>query len=86
MVLFSGCNAIITKKNGTVHSPAFGSSDYPLNQECVIRIRDPEGGRLSMMFTDMDVHPTDLVQVRNAQCKMETYLWPYLLSKFLTKF
>ena len=60
---YEGCNAIITKRNGTVHSPAFGSSNYPTNQECVIRIRDPAGGKLSLMFQQMDVHPTDFVQV-----------------------
>ena len=61
---YEGCNTIVTKRNGTIHSPAYGSSDYPTNQECVIRIRDPEGGRLSMKFTNMDVHFTDVVQVR----------------------
>ena len=58
-----GCNAIITKRNGTIHSPAFGSSNYPTNQECIIRIKDPQQGRLSLKFSDMDIHPTDMVQV-----------------------
>ena len=62
---YEGCDATITKRNGTIYSPAFGSSNYPNNQDCVIRIRDPQGGKLSLMFTDMDLHPTDLVQVMN---------------------
>ena len=67
---YEGCDAIITQRNGTVHSPAFGSSAYPTNQECVLRVQDPMGGKISLKFTDMDIHPSDVVQV----CETITYI------------
>ena len=80
---YEGCNAIITKRNGTVHSPAFGSSAYPTNQECVMRIRDPEGGRLSLQFTEMEVHPTDIVQVRFIQLFFSKEIFQIFCAKKL---
>ena len=66
-VIFPGCNVVINQFNGTLTSPAFGKSEidgYPPNQECIYTIRNPAGTRLSMMFTSLDVHNTDKVQVR----------------------
>ena len=59
---YEGCDAIITERNGTIYSPAFGSSNYPTNQECDIRVQDPMGGKISLKFTQMDIHTTDFVQ------------------------
>ncbi len=61
-----GCDMTLTVRNGTVTSPAFGSAPYPHNQECTYRIRHPEGQgrRVSMAFRHLDLHPTDVVQVR----------------------
>lgn len=61
----SGCNAVINRFNGTLTSPAFGQANYPHNLKCTYRIRHPEGGKLSMIFSHMDIHPTDSVQVIN---------------------
>ena len=63
-----GCNVVINQFNGTLTSPAFGKSEidgYPPNQECIYSIRNPSGTRLSMMFTSLDVHNSDKVQVRD---------------------
>ena len=61
---YEGCSAIINQHNGTLQSPAYAlGADYPANQECVYRIRHPEGGRLSMIFTDLNIHPTDKIEV-----------------------
>ena len=63
-----GCNVVINQFNGTLTSPAFGKSEidgYPPNQECIYTIRNPSGTRLSMMFTSLDVHNSDKVQVRD---------------------
>ena len=63
---FLGCNAVINRFNGTLSSPAFGkpeSNGYPPNQECIYTIRHPSGNRLSMMFTNLDLHTSDRVQV-----------------------
>jgi hypothetical protein len=62
----SGCNAILNRHNGTLTSPAFGHSNYPHNQKCTYKIRHPDGGKLSMIFSFLDIHPTDYVQVRIA--------------------
>ena len=67
-VIFAGCNVVINQFNGTLTSPAFGKPEingYPPNQECIYTIRNPSGTRLSMMFTSLDVHPSDKVQVRD---------------------
>ncbi|XP_055681349.1 sushi, von Willebrand factor type A, EGF and pentraxin domain-containing protein 1 isoform X2 [Lutzomyia longipalpis] len=58
-----GCKATIFARNGTVASPAFGLSDYPSNQECLFKIKNPNGGPLSLRFDRFNVHPTDFVQV-----------------------
>lgn len=50
-------------KNGTITSPAFGLKDYPSNQECLYRIRNPGGGPLSLAFDHFQVHQSDMVQV-----------------------
>ena len=76
---YEGCDAIITQRNGTVHSPAFGSSAYPTNQECVLRVQDPMGGKISLKFTDMDIHASDVVQVGETimyiKRKCQNFLW-----------
>ncbi|GAB0094394.1 sushi, von Willebrand factor type A, EGF and pentraxin domain-containing protein 1 [Sergentomyia squamirostris] len=58
-----GCKATIFARNGTVTSPAFGLTDYPSNQECLFKIKNPSGGPLSLRFNNFNVHPTDFVQV-----------------------
>ncbi|XP_052128948.1 sushi, von Willebrand factor type A, EGF and pentraxin domain-containing protein 1 [Frankliniella occidentalis] len=58
-----GCQATIVAKNGTLASPAFGLKDYPSNQECLYRIRNPGGGPLSLAFDHFQVHQSDMVQV-----------------------
>lgn len=65
-----GCSAVINAYNGTVLSPAYNAAhadEYPANQECVYRIIHPEGGKLSLMFDDFDVHPSDKVEVLDGQ-------------------
>ena len=51
--------------NGTLTSPAYGSASYPNNQVCTYRIRHPEGNAISLMFLDMNLHPSDFVEVGN---------------------
>lgn len=58
-----GCKATIIARNGTVSSPAYGLSDYPSNQECLFKIKNPSGGPLSLRFDTFNVHSTDYVQV-----------------------
>ena len=64
----------MNRHNGTLTSPAFGHANYPHNQKCTFKIRHPEGGKLSMIFSYMDIHPTDYVQVRGS---------PFLLFDFI---
>lgn len=45
-------------------SPAYGLSNYPSNQECIYKIRNPTGGPLSLNFENFDVDKTDFVQVK----------------------
>ena len=58
-----GCRATIVARNGTVQSPSYGLNDYPNNQECLYRVKNPKGGPLSLKFTNFNVHKTDYVQV-----------------------
>lgn len=58
-----GCKATIVARNGTIESPSFGLNDYPNNQECLYKIKNPDGGRLSLKFVNFDVHTSDHVQV-----------------------
>lgn len=58
-----GCGATITALNGTVSSPAYDLSNYPNNQECFYRIKNPNGGPLSMRFERFNVHNSDKVQI-----------------------
>lgn len=58
-----GCRATVSAVNGTVSSPAFGLDDYPSNVECLIRIRNPNSGPLSLKFDAMMLHASDHVQV-----------------------
>lgn len=58
-----GCKATINARNGTVQSPSYGLNDYPNNQECLYRIKNPNGGALSLKFDEFSVHKTDYVQV-----------------------
>ncbi len=65
---YEGCDMSTSDRNGTLSSPAFGaagaSGGYPHNQECTYVVRHPDGaGRISMVFTHMDVHPSDVVEV-----------------------
>ena len=71
-----GCNAILNRHNGTLTSPAFGHANYPHNQKCTYKIRHPEGGKLSMIFSYLDVHPTDSVQVRQSFINIACSLSP----------
>jgi hypothetical protein len=36
---------------------------YPANQMCTYHIRRPDGGRISLRFTDFNVDPSDKVEV-----------------------
>lgn len=63
LTFFPGCRATIVTANGTVSSPAYGLADYPSNQECLLRIRNPSGSALSLKFNYFNVHPSDSVQV-----------------------
>ena len=58
-----GCKATIIAKNGTVQSPSYGLNDYPNNQECLYKVKNPHGGPLSLKFTSFNVHKTDFIQV-----------------------
>ncbi|KAK9718535.1 CUB domain [Popillia japonica] len=58
-----GCRATIVAKNGTLTSPAYGLSNYPSNQECLYRIRNPGYGPLSLNFNNFEVDKSDFVQV-----------------------
>lgn len=58
-----GCKATIIAANGTVTSPAYGLASYPNNQECLYRIKNPNGGPLSLKFDEFSIHPSDVVQV-----------------------
>ncbi|XP_045468348.1 sushi, von Willebrand factor type A, EGF and pentraxin domain-containing protein 1 isoform X2 [Harmonia axyridis] len=58
-----GCRATIESTNGTVSSPAFGLTEYPSNQECLYKIKNPEGGPLSLNFKRFEVDKSDFVQV-----------------------
>jgi len=58
-----GCKATIIARNGTVQSPSYGLNDYPNNQECLYKIKNPDRGPLSLKFTNFTVHKTDYVQV-----------------------
>lgn len=58
-----GCKATIVARNGTITSPAFGLSNYPSNQDCLYKIRNPGRGALSLNFDSFDVDKSDFVQV-----------------------
>lgn len=58
-----GCKATIIARNGTLMSPAYGLVNYPSNQECLYRIRNPGGGPLSLVFNSFKVDKSDFVQV-----------------------
>lgn len=58
-----GCHSTIAAANGTLASPAFGLDDYPSNQECIYKIKNPTGGPLSLRFDKFNVHQSDYVQV-----------------------
>ncbi|CAG9836717.1 unnamed protein product [Diabrotica balteata] len=58
-----GCKATIVAKNGTISSPAFGLENYPSNQECMYKIRNPGGQPLSLNFPHFEVDKSDFVQV-----------------------
>lgn len=58
-----GCRATIVAKNGTLTSPAFGLSNYPSNQDCLYKIKNPKRGALSLNFDNFDVDKSDFVQV-----------------------
>lgn len=58
-----GCKATIIASNGTFTSPAYGLTNYPNNQECLYRIKNPNGGPLSLKFDEFSIHPSDVVQV-----------------------
>lgn len=58
-----GCRATLLAYNGTIQSPAFGLSNYPNNQECLFKIKNPNQTPLSLRFDKFTVHSTDSVQV-----------------------
>lgn len=58
-----GCRATITEVNGTLATPAFGLTHYPSNLDCLIRIKNPQSGPLSLKFDSMNIHSSDVVQI-----------------------
>lgn len=58
-----GCRATLHAYNGTIQSPAFGLSNYPNNQECLFKIKNPNQTPLSLRFNKFNVHSTDMVQI-----------------------
>lgn len=58
-----GCRATLLAYNGTIQSPAFGLNNYPNNQECLFKVKNPNQTPLSLRFDKFNVHPTDMVQV-----------------------
>ena len=58
-----GCKATVIARNGTIQSPSYGLNNYPNNQACIYRVKNPKGGALSLNFDSFDVHKTDYVQV-----------------------
>ncbi|CAG9863735.1 unnamed protein product [Phyllotreta striolata] len=58
-----GCKATIVARNGTISSPAYGLENYPSNQECLYKIKNPGGQALSLNFGNFDVDKSDFVQV-----------------------
>lgn len=60
---FAGCRATITDFNGTLSSPAFGLANYPSNLDCLIRIKNPTNGPLSLKFDALNLHQSDVVQI-----------------------
>lgn len=58
-----GCKATIIARNGTLMSPAYRLANYPSNQECLYRIKNPGGGPLSLVFNNFKVDKSDFVQV-----------------------
>ncbi|XP_075226178.1 sushi, von Willebrand factor type A, EGF and pentraxin domain-containing protein uif [Lycorma delicatula] len=58
-----GCRATVLATNGSLTSPAYGLAPYPSNQECLLRIKNPNNGPLSLRFNTFDVHNSDTVQV-----------------------
>jgi len=72
---YEGCDVTLDKYNGSLSSPAFGSKAYPHNQECVYRVRHPDGGRVSLAFHHMDLHPSDTVEVSSGKSAEERASW-----------
>jgi hypothetical protein len=58
-----GCKATIIARNGTLMSPAYDLANYPSNQDCLYKIRNPGGGPLSLNFDNFEVDKSDFVQV-----------------------
>lgn len=58
-----GCKATIVSRNGTLTSPAYGLANYPSNQECLYKIKNPGGGPLSLVFNNFNVDKSDNVQI-----------------------
>ncbi|KAK7873875.1 hypothetical protein R5R35_005737 [Gryllus longicercus] len=58
-----GCKATLMAMNGTLTSPAFSFDNYPSNQECLFKIKNPSKRALSLKFDEFDVHSSDFVQV-----------------------
>lgn len=59
-----GCTAPIIGRNGTQISPAYGLTNYPSNQECLYKIKNPGGGPLSLNFNDFEVDKSDFIRLR----------------------
>ncbi|XP_013781236.1 uncharacterized protein LOC106465521 [Limulus polyphemus] len=59
----SGCEVEMVASSGNISSPAFGVVNYPSNQVCRYRVTRPEGGSISLKFTEFDVIEDDYVEV-----------------------
>ena len=58
-----GCEIEYLSDSGNITSPAFGISNYPLNQHCLYRLSRPGTGSLSIKFDQFSIASDDLVKV-----------------------
>lgn len=82
VLLFLGCEQVLTVANGSISSPAYGLQPYPSNQECTYLIKRPKGGPLSLRFTHFDLDDGDFVQVSLSVLKEQCFV-PILCSSLM---
>lgn len=62
-IAFAGCEIEEVALAGNISSPAYGISNYPLNQVCTYRISLLGGGPVSLRFNEFYIAGDDFVQV-----------------------